>query len=91
MTYRVKLTKKASKYLNSLGPKYKERINKNLKNLIAYYEGKEVPVPDVRKLHGDYQGLLRLRIGDIRIIFKLEHNNFIIIVIDIAARGDVYK
>ena len=80
-----------NKYLNSFGPKYKERINKNLKNLIDCYEGKEVTLPDVRKVHGDYQGLPRLRIGDIRVIFKLEYNNFIIIVIDIATRGDVYK
>ena len=91
MKYKIQLTRRAKKYLDRLGEKAKKRINKELRNLVGYYEGKEVVLPDVKKLKGDYHGLLRLQIGDIRVIFKLEHDRFLILIIDIIPRGNAYK
>ena len=91
MKYKVQITKRAKKYLDRLGEKTKHKINKELRQLIEYYEGKNVPLPDVKMLKGDYHGLLRLRISDIRVIFKIEHQRFIILIIDIVPRGDAYK
>ncbi|WGS66083.1 type II toxin-antitoxin system RelE/ParE family toxin [Marinitoga aeolica] len=91
MSYIVKLTKKAKKSMNKLDKATKDRINKALINLIDYYDGKNVSEPDVKILKGKYFGLLRLRVGNYRIIFKLEENELIILILEIVARGSAYK
>lgn len=91
MKYEVVITARAKKYLEKIEEDIKNRINKALKNFIAYYNGEDVPVPQVTKLKGKYYGLLRLRIGDIRVIFKIERTSFMIFVIDIVPRGSAYK
>jgi mRNA interferase RelE/StbE len=68
-----------------------ERINTVLKRLVDYYNGLDVPPPDVKILKGKYQNLLRLRVGDMRVIFKIENDEFVILVIDVVSRGDAYK
>lgn len=91
MTYKVRLTKRAHKKLDRLGGEVRERINRALRRLADYYDGETVPPPDVKILKGKYQNLLRLRVGDLRVIFKIENDVFVIIVIDIVPRGDAYK
>jgi len=91
MKYEVQLTKSSKKKLDLLGLVVKKRINKALRNMIDYYDEKEVSKPDVKLLKGKYQGLLRLRVGDIRVIFKMESNKFIILIIDVVSRGNAYK
>lgn len=91
MKYEVQLTKSSKKKLDGLGLVVKKRINKALRNMIDYYDEKEVSKPDVKLLKGKYQGLLRLRVGDIRVIFKMESNKFIILIIDVVSRRDAYK
>ena len=51
---------------------------------------KELPEGDVKKLKG-YEGFYRLRVGDIRIIFEKKDNEYIIILIDIGNRGQIYN
>ncbi|NLT46008.1 MAG: type II toxin-antitoxin system RelE/ParE family toxin [Thermotogaceae bacterium] len=46
---------------------------------------------DFRGLTGKYYGLLRLRVGDCRIIFKLQGDEFVIIVVEIVKRGEAYR
>ena len=92
MKYELWLTKKAQKSLERLGPQAKKRINEAFKELIAYYQQSEgLPAPDLKMLKGKYQGLLRLRVGDWRGIFKMEADKFVILVIDVVSRGSAYK
>ena len=91
MNYTVLITKKAKKSLNKMNKDFKDRMNKSLKNMIYYYENKESTKPNIKSLKGKYKGLLRLKIGDYRVIYKLENNKFIILVIDVIARGNAYK
>ncbi|GHV07886.1 hypothetical protein FACS1894217_09460 [Clostridia bacterium] len=44
---------------------------------------------DIKRLEGDLEGKLRLRVGDWRILFKVQGE--IINITDIEPRGDVYK
>ena len=44
----------------------------------------------IKKLKG-YDDLLRLRVGDYRIIYTVDNGKLIIYVIDIDNRGDIYK
>ena len=91
MTYRVQLTNRAHKAIEALGHGARERINQSLDRLLSYYEGRDVPQPDVKALRGKYRGLLRLRVGDWRIIFKIEAGSFIILLVDIVGRGGAYR
>lgn len=45
---------------------------------------------DIKKLNG-YDTLLRLRIGEYRIIYSIDNEKLIIYVIDAENRGDIYK
>lgn len=91
MKYEIQLTKNAKKKIDRLGKTVKKRIDKAFRNMLDFYDDKEVPKPDVKLLKGKYQGLLRLRVGDIRIIFKMNGNELVILVIDIVSRGKAYK
>ncbi len=92
MKYIVRLTKRAKKQLDRLQIAMRPRINDALKNLVDYYSEKEnIPKPDVKMLKGKYKGLLRLRVGDVRVVFRLEYEQFVIFVIEIVPRKDAYN
>jgi len=79
---------------------YKEKINKpefqrfyqKIKNIVYTilkinpYFGK-----NIKKLKGDFEGIYRYRIGDIRIFYKIDEENVIIFMIDIEWRKDAYR
>jgi mRNA interferase RelE/StbE len=90
MKYKIVLTKSAANYLKKAGTKVRERVNKALKNLINYYNDESDLDPDIKILKGKYEGLIRLRIGNLRAILKIENNRLIIFVIDIVPRGGAY-
>jgi mRNA interferase RelE/StbE len=46
---------------------------------------------DIKKMKGDWAGYYRLRLGNIRVIFKVDGNSGNIDVYRIGSRGDVYK
>lgn len=45
---------------------------------------------DIKKLKG-YSDLLRLRVGDYRIIYTVDNGELIVIVIDAGNRGEIYN
>lgn len=91
MNYKVRLTKKAADFLSNADKNLREKINNNLCDLINFYDGKSDHIPDVKLLQGKYEKILRLRVGNFRVIFKIEKQELIIIIIDIIARKDAYK
>jgi mRNA interferase RelE/StbE len=46
--------------------------------------------PNIKPLTGPLAGLFRYRIGDWRVIYRIEESQVIVIVIAIAPRGRVY-
>ncbi len=46
---------------------------------------------DIKKLRGERKDFLRLRIGDIRIIFKMDTSNSEVRIFAINHRGSIYK
>ena len=81
-TYRIELNKKAKKFVDKLPPKERARIVKALHLLPDHGDTKPM-----RGYHEQY----RLRVGDYRIIYTVNHGVLIVTVIDIGNRGDVYK
>ena len=75
----LKITKTAEKSIKKLNEPFKSRIIEAVKKL---------PSGDVKKLRG-YDSFYRLRVGDYRVIYKME--NEIITVADVLPRGEAYK
>ena len=48
-------------------------------------------MPDVKSLHGKYRGFFRLRVGSYRVIFRVEKEQLIILIVDVVPRGNAYK
>lgn len=80
--YRIVLKKKAKKFIDSLPKNEKSRIVSAIEKLP---NGE-----DISRLKG-HDDLLRLRVGNYRIIYKVDHGELIVFVIDANNRGDVYK
>jgi len=91
MSYRIKLSRKAKDFVDKSEKGVKEKINCEFRNLIDFYDGKNQHVPDLKKMSGKYENTLRLRVGNIRIIFRIVKNEFVVFVINIDSRKEVYK
>ncbi|XVH00113.1 type II toxin-antitoxin system RelE/ParE family toxin (plasmid) [Eubacteriales bacterium KG127] len=87
MNYKVKFDKKAYKQLlkldNSVQRLIKAWIDKNLENT-------NNPRVHGKGLVGDKAGYWRYRIGDYRLITEIRDSEFIIVVIKISHRREVY-
>lgn len=85
MVFKVSLHKKASKELHSTNEPIKRRIVNALREL------EDDPFSgDVKPLQGA-MGLFRKRVGDYRIIFSVDFENQIVVVLKIGSRGDIYR
>ena len=85
----VRYSKSAQKFIKTRDAKEKKRIKDiietNLKHLPA--------TGDIKPLEGVSDSRKRLRIGSIRIIFRYDEDNHLLIlsILDIGNRGDIYK
>ena len=82
MKYRIDIRRKAEKFIRKLSRQDKERV---LSAIYRLPEGE-----DIKKLQG-HEGLMRLRVGDYRIIYRMDNGRLIVLVIDAGSRGDIYK
>lgn len=80
--YRIIIKKKAKKFIDKLSVNERRRVVAAIERLP---NGE-----DIKKLKG-YANLLRLRVGDYRIIYTVDNGKLIIFVIDIDNRGEIYK
>lgn len=80
--YQIIIKKKAKKFIDALPRNERKRI-------VAAIE--QLPKgEDIKALKG-HEGLLRLRVGDYRIIYTVDHGELIVIVIDAGNRGQIYN
>lgn len=82
LMYRIVLKKKAKKFIDKLPMPERRRVVSAIEQLP---DGE-----DIKKLKG-HEGLLRLRVGEYRIIYSVDHGELIVYVIDVGNRGDIYK
>ena len=80
--YQIIIKKVAKKFIDRLPTNEKRRIVSAIERLP---KGE-----DIKKLKG-HDGLLRLRVGEYRIIYTVDHGELIVYVIDAGNRGQVYK
>lgn len=74
------------KFLKKLSPELKYRI----KSVLHDIQSGNTKHLDIQKLQGS-QGLYRVRISSIRIIYRVGQDNTHYDIIDIEYRGNIYK
>ena len=80
--YKIVIQKKAKKFIDKLPKNEKIRVVKAIEMLP---NGE-----DIKKLKG-HSDLLRLRVGDYRIIYTVDNGELIVFVIDAGNRGEIYN
>lgn len=80
--YQHLIGKRAKKFIDKLPQNEKKRIVSAIEKLP---EGN-----NIKKLQG-HDDVFRLRVGDYRIIYTVNENEFIVLVVDAASRGEIYK
>lgn len=80
--YQIVIKKQAKKFIDRLPLNERRRV-------VAAIE--QLPNgEDIKKLKG-HSDLLRLRVGDYRIIYTVDHGELIVMVIDVGNRGQIYN
>ena len=82
MRYEIKIQKSALKFIAKQPKAQKERLLKSIYQL--------PDAGDIKSLTG-YSGVFRLRVGDYRVIYTVDHDILLVDVIDAGNRGDIYK
>lgn len=80
--YQIIIKKKAKKFIDKLPKNEKHRIVTAIEQLP---NGE-----DIKKLKG-HSDLLRLRVGEYRIIYTVDNGELVVIVIDAGNRGEIYN
>ena len=80
--YQIIIKKKAKKFIDKLPINEKKRVVTAIQQLPSG--------EDIKKLKG-HDDLLRLRVGEYRIIYSLDNGKLIVYIIDAGNRGDIYK
>lgn len=80
--YQLVLSKKAKKFMDKMPPVQRARVVVALEKLPES--------GDIKPMVGK-PGLLRLRVGDYRVIYTVDGGRLIVLVLEIGNRGDVYK
>lgn len=85
---KIKYTKKAVKYIESLDKPTKQRIKTGIEGLTD-----NPPKGDIKTMQGYSDGRKRLRIGKYRIIYNYSQDGEIqvLYIMDVDTRGDIYK
>jgi mRNA interferase RelE/StbE len=84
--YSIAYTKEATKSLQKMPRNMAQMIREKLETIAA---DPYADHPNAKKLQGR-EGY-RLRVGDWRVVYKIQNEQLIIVVLKIASRGEIYK
>lgn len=83
-TYRLTLSRDAVKFIGKQEKTIQKRIRRALLGLTV-----RPPIGDIRPMKGT-ERRLRLRVGNYRILFEIDHQEDIVYILGIDNRGDIY-
>ena len=86
--WRVEFDRAAARDLRKLGSQAERLILRYLRERIATADD---PRRFGHALTGDRQGLWRYRVGDYRIVASIEDDRFVVLVVTIGHRREVYR
>jgi len=83
--YRIRIEKRALKALSSLPKRTRAKIRKAIDSLA------ETPRPlGVKKLADEHQ-LYRIRVGSFRVVYQIQDQDLLVLVVKIGHRKDIYR
>jgi mRNA interferase RelE/StbE len=85
VTYRIEFTKSAAKTLVAIPRKDQKRIARKIESL-----AESPPTPAKTKMKGS-NPFHRVRVGDYRIIYEIQNEILLILILKIGHRKDVYR
>ncbi|MCL5990835.1 MAG: type II toxin-antitoxin system RelE/ParE family toxin [Bacteroidetes bacterium] len=91
---KVKIHNNAIKNLERLNPKTKTTVQLKIKELLNCYNTTGIipyNILQIKKLKGSWKDFFSMRVGKIRIIYKIDNELLEIQIFEIDKRGDVYK
>jgi mRNA interferase RelE/StbE len=86
--WNIHYTKQAERQLKKLSPEVETRIRSFMENRVAKLEAPQVIA---KKLSGAYEDRIRYRVGDCRVICRIEDHLLLILVVEVAHRREVYR
>jgi mRNA interferase RelE/StbE len=86
--WRVEFNRAAARELRKLGVEAERRVLAYLRTRIA---GSSDPRRLGQPLTGDRQGFWRYRVGDYRIVAAIEDDRFVVLVVAVGHRREVYR
>ena len=84
MSYSLQIKASAAKELSRIERADRERITEALDQL------REHPLMGP-PLKGGMRGLRRIRVGDYRVVYEVQHDVLVVLVVRVAHRRDVYR
>ncbi len=85
MRYRVEFKRSAAKALKKVPKPDRRRIRNQIDTLME-----SVPNPEVTKMKGN-NPFHRIRVGDYRIVYEIDEEKSVILVLKIGHRKEVYR
>ncbi|MBL7544050.1 MAG: type II toxin-antitoxin system RelE/ParE family toxin [Bdellovibrionaceae bacterium] len=84
--YKVEYLESIKEDLKSISKANKDQIRKAIEKKLAAN-----PIEFGKPLQYSLKGLRRLRVGDYRIIFQIEEENKVVLIVKIGHRREVYQ
>ncbi|MGO8733711.1 MAG: type II toxin-antitoxin system RelE family toxin [Terriglobia bacterium] len=85
MPYSIQLTSRARRDFDGLDRAVQQRLRTHIDLLAAN------PIPaGAKKLHGDLS-YYRIRVGDYRLVYQIDAKHFVVVVVKIGHRKEVYR
>jgi len=85
LAYRIEFAPRAERDLKSLDGSIRRRIARRIQSLA------DNPYPQgIKKIEGEEE-LYRLRVGDYRILYQVQRQRVVILVVGIGHRRDIYR
>ncbi len=87
----ARISNRAQKFITKRDRKIQREIAAAL-DFVTTVSPYHHPNPEtIKRLHGEFEGLFRFRIGSIRIVYSIDESERTIEIVNIDNRGDVYR
>ena len=85
MSYRIEVKRSAAKALKKIPKADRKRIANKIDSL-----AESIPDPDTTKMTGN-NPFHKIRVGDYRIIYEIQEDLLLVLVVKIGHRKDIYR
>jgi mRNA interferase RelE/StbE len=85
LKYRIEVKRSAAKALKKIPKPDRKRISEKIESLAG-----ELPSTEITKMKGD-NPFHRIRVGDYRIIYEVQDEVLVILIVKVGHRKDIYR